>query len=389
MAQSARHGRPLHKVNAMQMSGDKQLSHECGISISSPKSWVWLIFSLWYFVPLYYMPMDNLNLGLFVGAYFLFVALYFWAIWLKPQQVWKPLIAIILLAILVTPYSPGSSTFFSYIGFILGFSYRTKTWVMITAFLVALVIGLNYRFDYPFAFFAFPALSGLISIGIIGYVERQRMDARFNLSKSHQEIEQLAIIAERERIARDLHDILGHTLSSIALKAELAEKLLVQDKHELAKQHLSELHQIARNSLSLVRQTVSGYKHRGLSGEIIELCARLRQKGFAVELNGDIPNLSPRAETALILALTELTTNILRHSKGDHCKIEFTRHCDKIQVRMRDNGEVECLVPGNGLKGIQERLNAIAGDLQSSVIKGCEFIISLPSRELQRQESSQ
>lgn len=359
----------------------------CANSLHSPKSWVWLIFSLWYFVPLFYMPDTRDYLEYLLGAYVVFVALYLWAIQLRSQQVWKPLVTIIVLAIVLTPYTTGSSTFFSYIGFVIGFSYRTRTWISITAGLIALVIALNYQFNYPFAFFAFPALSGLIAIGIIGYVERMRAEARLNLFKSHQEIEQLAIIAERERIARDLHDILGHTLSSIALKAELAEKLLAQEKHQLAKQHLSELHQIARNSLSLVRQTVSGYKHRGLSGEVMELCERLRQKGFAVELNGDIPQLSARAETALILALTELTTNILRHSKGDHCQIEFTRHCDKLQIRMRDNGEVNCLVPGNGLKGIQERLNALAGDLKSSVHKGCEFIISLPSRELQRQES--
>src|SRR5690606_21535545 len=132
-----------------------------------------------------------------------------------------------------------------------------------------------------------------------------------------------AVIAERERIARDLHDILGHTLSSIALKAELAEKLLILDKRDEAKQHVSELHQIARNTLSLVRQTVSGYKHRGLSGEVMELCDKLRQNGFVVELTGEIPQLTPRAETALILALTELTTNVLRHSNGNHCQIVF------------------------------------------------------------------
>lgn len=376
---------PISKSGHLQPVHHQSMS--CAGSLHSPKSWVWLIFSLWYFVPLYYMPSNEINTGLFIGAYFLFVGLYIWAIQSRPQQVWLPLVAIIILAIAITPFSPGSSTFFSYIGFVIGFSYRKKIWITITALLIVLVLALNYKFNYPFAFFAFPALSGLISIGIIGYVERMRMDARLNLSKSHQEIEQLAIIAERERIARDLHDILGHTLSSIALKAELAEKLLAQEKHESAKQHLSELHQIARNSLSLVRQTVSGYKHRGLSGEIMELCERLRQKGFMVALNGDIPHLSPRAETALILALTELTTNILRHSKGDRCQIEFSKHCDKVQVRMRDNGVVKCLVPGNGLKGIQERLNALAGDLQSSVNKGCEFIISLPARELQRQES--
>ncbi len=357
---------------------------ECSKSLCSPKSWVWLIFSLWYFVPIYYMPFDTRNFLLLLGAYLIFVTLYIWAILIKSVEVWKPLVGIILLGIAITPYSPGSSTFFSYVGFVIGFSYGRNVWLAISGALVALILFLHYQFSYPFPFFAFPALSGLISIGIIGYVERMRMEARSNLFKSHQEVEQLAIIAERERIARDLHDILGHTLSSIALKAELAEKLLAQEKQDVAKQHLSELHQIARNSLSLVRQTVSGYKHRGLSGEVMELCERLRQKGFIVELNGEIPQLSPRAETAVILALTELTTNILRHSKGDHCQIEFSKYCDKIQVKMRDNGAVTALTPGNGLRGIQERLQTIAGEMQSSVHKGCEFIISLPSRELQQ-----
>lgn len=355
---------------------------ECTGSIYSAKSWIWLVFSLYYFVPVYYMQFSTLAQVLLVGIYCIFVSLYLWAITLRPAQVWMPVTAITLLAIAITPYTPGSSTFFSYIGFLVGFSYRTRIWLVIVGLLAVLIAALHFRFDYPFPYFAFPALSGLITIGVIGYVEKLRMDARISQQKSHQEIEHLAVIAERERIARDLHDILGHTLSSIALKAELAEKLLEQEKHEQVQQHLSELHQIARNSLSLVRQTVSGYKHRGLSGEVMELCEKLRQNGFVVELDGDIPQLSPRAETAIILALTELTTNVLRHSNGNHCLIEFKQNCDKIFVRMCDNGQVKALVPGNGLQGIQERLNALTGDLQSSIHKGCEFIISLPRNEL-------
>lgn len=357
----------------------------CTPSIYSPKSWIWLIFSLYYFVPLFYIDFEWLELSLLVGVYCVFVALYLWAITLPCHKAWKAVVALSALAIATAAYTPGASTFFSYIGFLIGFSYRTRIWLQLTAALTLVIIAMHYYFDYPVPFFAMPALSGLITISIIGYVERVRMEARISQQKSHEEIEQLAIIAERERIARDLHDILGHTLSSIALKAELAEKLLAQEKHQQAQQHLSELHQIARNSLSLVRQTVSGYKHRGLSGEIMALCEKLRESGFVVELTGDIPQLSPRAETALILALTELTTNVLRHSKGNHCQIEFRNSCDKILVRMRDNGKVEELVPGNGLQGIQERLNALAGDIQSSINKGCEFVISLPRRELHEQ----
>lgn len=358
-------------------------NHEqCAGSIYSAKSWVWLVFSLWYFFPVYYMEHSALGKSLLIGVYFLFVSLYLWAITLNPQQVWKPILGIVILTLAITPYTPGSGTFFSYVGFLVGFSYRTKTWLAVTTLLTFAIVGMHFYFKYPLPYFAFPALSGLITIGIIGYVEKLRLEARISQQKSYQEIEQLAVIAERERIARDLHDILGHTLSSIALKAELAEKLLSQEKREQVQQHLSELHQIARNSLSLVRQTVSGYKHRGLSGEVMELCEKLRQKGFLVDLQGDIPQLTPRAETAVILALTELTTNVLRHSNGNHCQIEFSQNNDKIVVSMRDNGKVKSLVPGNGLQGIQERLHALTGDLQSSVNKGCEFVISLPRNEL-------
>ena len=75
----------------------------------------------------------------------------------------------------------------------------------------------------------------------------------------------------------------------------------------------------------------------------------------------------------------------MRHSKGNHCHIEFRQSNDKILVSMGDNGEVNTLIPGNGLQGIQERLHALSGDLQSSITKGCEFIISLPRNALHQQ----
>lgn len=357
----------------------------CASSPYSDKSWIWLIFSLYYFVPLYYMPFSLIGHTLLIGIYCIFVAVYLWASTLSRQRVWMPILAIILLAILITPYTPGSSTFFPYVGFLIGYCYSTRTYLGILGLVIAIILVLQYQFNYPVPFFSLPAISGVLTISAWGYIEKMRYEARVRYIQSRQEIEQLAVIAERERIARDLHDILGHTLSSIALKAELADKLLKQQKLEQVQEHLTDLHQIARNSLSLVRQTVSGYKHRGLSGEVMELCDKLRQSGFVVELAGEIPQLSPRAETAMILALTELTTNILRHSKGDHCQIEFSRNPEEILVCMRDNGSVSKLVPGNGLTGIKERLQALAGDLHANIHRGCEFLISLPVRELQQQ----
>lgn len=354
----------------------------CGNPLFLERPWIWLIFSLYYFVPVYYMEFDTPKYVFLIGAYLAFVILYLWATALKPHLMWKPIVAITAIALLVTPVSPGSSSIFPYIGFLIGFSYNARTYFMLLCTSILGIIALHFYYRYPVPFFAFPAISGIVAISLWGYIERIRLAARVRWLQSREEIQQLAVIAERERIARDLHDILGHTLSSIALKAELAEKLLKQEKKQDAQQHVAELHKIARESLSLVRQTVSGYKHRGLSGEVIQLCDKLRQNGFSVDINGEIPTLSPRAETALILALTELTTNVLRHSNGNHCQLSFAVNSDNVTISMQDNGCIRSITPGNGLNGIQERLHALAGDISAHINNGCRFDISLPVHEL-------
>ena len=354
----------------------------CRAPLFLEKPWIWLIFSLYYFVPVYYMKASVDILAFLFGAYFVFVCLYLWGARVTPKHVWKPILALTLLFCSVIPVSPGSSNFFPYIGFLIGYNYSTRSYLTLLLGYFLMIVGVQYYFDYPVPMFTLPAITGLLSISLWGHIERMRYAHKANWIQSRQEIQQLAVIAERERIARDLHDILGHTLSSIALKAELAEKLLKQDKIDDVSEHLSDLHKIARESLSLVRQTVSGYKHRGLSGEVIQLCEKLRQNGFSVELDGEIPSLSARAETALILALTELTTNILRHSNGNHCQISFQLDGESVVISMRDNGLIKSITPGNGLNGIQERLHALAGDISAQISNGARFDITLPANEL-------
>lgn len=354
----------------------------CGTPLFLETPWIWLIFSLYYFVPFTYLELNATKTAFLLVAFACFVVMYIGATRINAQYVWKPLSVIILLTLVVTPISPGSSSFFTYIGFFLGFSFAPRTYLILLSSMLAGIIAMHFYYHYPIPIFLLPAASGIIATSLWGYIERIRSAARLNWMQSRQEVQQLAIIAERERIARDLHDILGHTLSSIALKAELAEKLLAQEKSEAAQQHLSELHKIARESLSLVRQTVSGYKHRGLSGEVLQLCDKMRQNGFSVDIKGEIPTLSAKAETALILALTELTTNVLRHSTGNHCQITFGQDNQNIVISMQDNGCIKSIVPGNGLKGIQERLHALAGDISAQIHHGARFDITLPAHEL-------
>jgi two-component system, NarL family, sensor histidine kinase DesK len=333
---------------------------------------------------MYYVQYSPLEIAIQLLAYVTFIALYMWAFKIPRSKGWVPISLITLIAVCISPLTVGSSTFFSFLGVLIGFTYSTRTLLILLCGYVTIILLFQFYLyeNYPFQFFGLPALMGLVTTSIVGYMEKFREENRIQSLKSSQEIQQLAVIAERERIARDLHDILGHTLSSIALKAELAEKLLLQEKNTEAKEHIRDLHQIARNSLSLVRQTVSGYKHRGLPGEVIDLCDKLRQQGFIVNLRGEIPNLSPRAETAVILALTELTTNLLRHSNASHCEIHFVNDEKNINICVQDNGKVKQIEQGNGLQGIQERLAAIAGELLIDISGGCRFDIRLPKSEL-------
>lgn len=344
--------------------------------------WVWWVFSLYYFIPVFYTPFDWFKHSMMIGAYVLFIVLCVIITRTRPQRVWLPIASLLLLAVLITSVTPGSSTFLTYACFFIGLYFPTRQLILWFAATGLIILGLQLYYQYPVPYFVFPALTGAIAVGCVGVIEQFRQHTRLKEQQSHLEIRQLAMIAERERIARDLHDLLGHTLSSIALKAELAEKLLKQEKYTEGEQHLTELNKIARDTLSLVRQTVSGYKHRGLAGEVVQLCEQLRENHFVVELEGELPQLSARAETALILALKELTTNVLRHSQGSQCTLHFAHVENRLVVTLCDNGKVDSLAEGNGLRGIRERLHALAGSLTIDLKDRSCFTITLPSENL-------
>lgn len=341
-------------------------------------AWVYLINLIFFLLPLFYNPYSAGQIGLMLLVLALFIGCYYWGYSTPPHKMWRPLLAMVLLATLVTPWNPGSISLFAYCGFFIGFSYRPAIAVVTVAALLALLALLQYLNQFSGPFFLTYGAVLLAGITLFGYLERLRQVNIWQKQQSQEEIAQLAQMVERERIARDLHDIMGHSLSSIILKADLAKALLTAGQHGSAQQHLTELAQIARDSLSQVRQTVSGYKHKGLLAEVSGLAQRLREHGFAVQLSGAVPQLAAREESALILVLTELVTNILRHSKGDQCSIQFSEDSTGWNCLISDNGQVQQLGFGNGLTGVRERLDALQAKLDYQLDHGCQLQIWLP-----------
>lgn len=341
-------------------------------------AWVYLINLAFFFFPLFIVTFQWWQYLSIATALALFLVFYFRAFRSSIAEIHKPVLGIIAVATLITPINPGSISMFVYAGFFIAFAYPLRQYLLYIAALTLLMVSLELTLTLHWPYFLHLGIPVLLSVSLIGRVERQRFLHQQREQQSADEIKQLATTVERERIGRDLHDILGHTLSSIVLKADLAAKLLEKKQFDAAKVQLAELSQIARDSLSQVRQSVSGYKHQGLAAEVSKLLARLRDGGFNTELQGTVPTLDQRSETALILVLTELITNVLRHSNGDSCLLNFSQLNDMLTISVVDNGQTEVISAGNGLIGIQERLSALNATIIVCVNNGCKIKIELP-----------
>ncbi len=187
---------------------------------------------------------------------------------------------------------------------------------------VSLLIGLDvgilgfyaYRVQLPVTFWGSMLLL-VILVGFGNHYGALKHCAGEKLRVANEEIEHLAKVAERERIARDLHDLLGHTLSLITLKAELARKLVDRDPQR-AKQEMQDVEQTSRAALADVREAITGYRGQGLAAELIQARRTLETAGITVDCDASEVALSPAQETVLALALREAVTNVVRHAQA-------------------------------------------------------------------------
>jgi two-component system sensor histidine kinase DesK len=197
-------------------------------------------------------------------------------------------------------------------------------------------------------------------------VEKRSKDAELRLSQ--EEVRRLAAVAERERIGRDLHDLLGHTLSLVALKGELAGRLVARDPVRAARE-IGEVTQVAREALSQVRTAVTGMRSAALAGELASARALLESCGVELTCRQEARELPPGVETALALIVREAATNIQRHAGATRADIEISTGADgprggAVALRVRDNGRGGISARGNGLAGIGERVRSLGGTLE-------------------------
>jgi two-component system, NarL family, sensor histidine kinase DesK len=176
-----------------------------------------------------------------------------------------------------------------------------------------------------------------IGIGLLMVLMRDLRTRNYELSEARAELAEAAVIRERERFARDLHDLLGHTLSVIALKAELAGRLL-PDRPSEAASEMAEVEQVARQALGEVRQAVSGYRQPTLDGELAGARMALSAAGIQAELDRPAVEFDPEVEAVLAWAVREGATNVIRHSGARHCTVRVSAPLGGAKVEVLDDG---------------------------------------------------
>ena len=284
---------------------------------------------------------------------------------------------------LVFGFNSGCSAFLIYAAANIGNFGRPRLASLGIVVLMVVVLGfflVSHVPLFPERVWAFaPAFVFIPIIGAITVFEVERAMSNARLSLAQGEVERLAVIAERERIGRDLHDLLGHTLSMITLKSQLARKLTTSDP-EAAAREMQEVETISRDSLKQVRQAVGGYRTKGLNAEVADAERALKWAGIACEVEIDSIALPPRHETALALALREGVTNIVRHSGATLVTGRLAKHPGAVTLNLSDNGRGGG-AEGYGLAGIRERIEHLGGSFQRSNRDGTTLTVRLPMDE--------
>ncbi|MFJ5844061.1 sensor histidine kinase [Streptomyces sp. NPDC092903] len=207
------------------------------------------------------------------------------------------------------------------------------------------------------------------------------------LRSTRQELARSAVERERLRFSRDLHDLLGHTISVIVVKSEAARRLAPHDMDQ-ALQQVADIESVGRQALTEIREAVTGYREGSLATELDRARSALIAAGIEPTVRRSGPPLPPQAEALLGWVTREAVTNVLRHSTATTCAFVIDGTPDRVRLTVTDDGRTTAAAPtpgigGTGLKGLTERLAAAGGSLEAGPGPGGGFVVTaeLPTDE--------
>lgn len=209
------------------------------------------------------------------------------------------------------------------------------------------------------------ALMGFITLlsGLGTHAMHRMAATTAELARTRRQLAEAAVAAERMRFSRDLHDLLGHTLSVVVVKAEVVRRLAESDPRAAAA-HGADIERLGRSALAEVRQAVAGYREGGLADELSRAASALRAAGVRAEVAPAPAGLAPEMQAVLGWVVREGATNVVRHAAAHRCRIAVEADGSTARVLVEDDGTgAQGSLPGSGLLGLSERIREVGGAL--------------------------
>ncbi|MDO0927949.1 sensor histidine kinase [Streptomyces sp. TG1A-8] len=278
-------------------------------------------------------------------------------------------LALLLMGVLTTGLALGYGgswlMFFPLLGLAAGAALRGR-WLARTGMLLAVYAGgvsalRDAANAVNIAYGTF--LSTMVTAAILGLSEAVR-----ELRAAREELARRAVAEERLRFSRDLHDLLGHTLSVIVVKSEAARRLAQRDL-DAALAQIGDIESVGRQALTEIREAVTGYREGSLATELARARSALSAAGTRTEVRQSGTPLAPQTEALFGWVVREAVTNVVRHSDATHCGITVTSSTERARLTVTDNGTGKAVtrpregIGGTGLAGLTERLAAAGGSL--------------------------
>jgi two-component system sensor histidine kinase DesK len=355
----------------------------------------WLVCLCFPLVQLLQEPVSTFHVALGLFALCFFAASYTWLMWPHPasqeirartrSRISLALLVVLILEVTVFSLVYGPAWLWLYIGVsaiagrLLPMRAAFAVVVLFTLLPLLIMVAFSGGFvgiDWWWLIALMLLVRGL-GLDMIG-VARMGSAIR-ELHAARRELARLAVIEERERLSRDLHDLLGQTLSMITLKSELARQLVTEEPERCA-QEISEIERVARQSLREVREAVAGYRQPTLASELEGAQHLLSAARISYQIDPIGEVLPADVDATLAWTVREGVTNVTRHSQARHCRIQLTHTYRTVRAEVLSDGvqrepTASSAHSGLGLAGLRERVYRLGGDLEAGpvVLQGKQY----------------
>lgn len=339
--------------------------------------YIWLFWLLGFFQKWFDVPIEPIEFTLALCTVAVFLPLYFNGYWRTGHRLLLTIAGCVFLGIVWFPFNMGAMPFFVYGSAFVGRAVPPRRAFAYLSVIALLLAAEAVLLGMPYGFLLFgPPVCAVVGAATVHFARTERRESELRLSRA--EVRRLAAVAERERIARDLHDLLGHTLSVIAIKAELAAKLTVRGDAR-AESEIRDVESVSRTALSQVREAVAGFRQADLDGELANAHIACEARGIEFAVDRSAMDLPEDQEPVLAMCLREAITNVVRHSNASHCRVSLAREGNEIRLTVADDGNSGAIREGAGLAGMRERLQQVGGEMSIESGRGVTLTVRVPA----------